>query len=58
MVGALGPQPLGGHGGLAEPLPRAFPLWHPEAFIAPQALDLLAVHGPAIRADGAPQARR
>jgi hypothetical protein len=52
MVGALGPQPLGGHGGLAEPL--AFPLRHPEAFIASQALDLLAVHGPAIRADGAP----
>jgi hypothetical protein len=30
MVGALGPQPLGGHGGLAEPLPLAFPLRHPE----------------------------
>ena len=28
MVGALGPQPLGGHGGLAEPLPLAFPLPH------------------------------
>jgi hypothetical protein len=27
-VGALGPQPLGGHGGLAEPLPLAFPLPH------------------------------
>ena len=41
-------------GGLAEPLPLAFPLRHPEAFLAPQALDLLAVHGPALRADGAP----
>jgi len=28
MVGALGSQPLGGHGGLAEPLPLAFPLPH------------------------------
>jgi hypothetical protein len=28
MVGALGAQPLGGHGGLAEPLPLAFPLPH------------------------------
>ena len=28
MVGALGAQPLGGHGGLAGPLPLAFPLPH------------------------------
>lgn len=35
-------------------MPLAFPLRHPEAFLAPQALDLLAVHGPALRADGAP----
>jgi hypothetical protein len=28
MVGALGSHPLGGHSGLAEPLPLAFPLPH------------------------------
>jgi hypothetical protein len=53
IVEALGPHPLGGHGGLAEPSPLAFPLRHPEAFLAPQALDRDAVQGPALGGESA-----
>ena len=54
VIGPLGPQPLGGHGRLAEPLPLALPLRHAQALLAPEPLDLLAVHDPALLADAAP----
>ena len=54
VIRALGPQPLGRDGRVAEPVPLALPLRHPQALLAPEPLDLLAVHRPALLADSAP----
>jgi len=45
---------LGRDGRLAEPEPLPLALRHAQPFLAPQPLDLLAVHRPALLADGAP----
>jgi hypothetical protein len=54
VVGSPGPQPRGRDGRVAEPEPLPLALRHAQALFAPQPLDLLAVHGPALLADGAP----
>ena len=48
MVGVLGGQPIRRTGRDAEPLALAAPCWHPQAFLAPQPLDGLAVHAPTL----------
>jgi hypothetical protein len=50
MVGALGPQPLGGHGGLAEPLPLAFPLPHRDPTLGVQLCRTLNFNGGTVTA--------
>ena len=57
VVGPLGPQPRRRHGRLAEPLALPLPLRHPQALLAPQPLDLLAVHRPALLAQAAQASR-
>ena len=43
VIGPLGPQPVGGHGRLAEALALAAPRRDPQAFLAPEPLHALAV---------------
>jgi hypothetical protein len=47
MMGSLGAEPIGGHGRNAQALALVATGRHPQALLTPQALDLLAVHGPA-----------
>src|SRR3954468_8663217 len=44
VIGTLGAQPPGRHGGLPEPLAFAAPRGDPEAFLAPEPLHALAIH--------------
>jgi hypothetical protein len=44
---ALGAQPIGRDGRVAEPTPFAAPRWDPQALFSPQALHALAIDRPA-----------
>src|SRR5512133_1360337 len=48
VIGVLGGQPVGRAGGAAQSLAFAAPGRHPQAFLAPEPLDGLAVHPPAL----------
>ena len=54
VIRALRPQPLRGHSRVAKAKPFPFALRHAQALLAPQPLNLLAVHRPALVADSAP----
>jgi hypothetical protein len=48
VIGPLGSEPIAGRGGVAEALALAALGGHTQALFSPQALDLLAVHDPAL----------
>jgi hypothetical protein len=48
VIRVLGPQPLGWHGRIAQPLAFAAPLGHSQALLAPQPLRTLAVDPPSL----------
>jgi hypothetical protein len=55
VVRALRPEPRCRHGRVAKPLALALPGGHAQALFAPDALDLLTVHRPALLAQRAPR---
>src|SRR5690606_34827159 len=54
VVLVLGPQPPGRHRGRPQALPLAPTVRHPQSLLAPEALHLLAVHGPPLLAQRRP----